>query len=264
MIKIKNVPLIFLCFAFMFFLYFFRPIPSSLGFSSKDLVFSDEKSNDFLDLNGYFSQSYHYLGHGRQSIAFISEDQKIVLKFFLNNQVYGSKAGWRGLDRRIFILHKQNIAQAIKAYEKIYQEKPEIGALIALHLHKSSKLPLLSLYGRDKEKILIDPNLYSFVLQHRCTPVFEKFKQLKTPLEIDFFTNKLEQFIVSKISQGFFDKRDHLFLDKNYGFIDDLVVQLDVGDLLFSEELKENCIDVNKKIHQKIQSWKLKKIQSCQ
>lgn len=256
----KNALRAFFCLAFTVFFYMFRPVPSSPGFSSKDLVFSNEKINHFSDLNGYLSQSYHYLGHGRQSIAFLSEDQKIVLKFFLNNQVYGSKSGWKGLDRRISFLHKKNIDQALKAYVKIYQEKPEIGALVALHLDKSSNLPLLNLFGRNKEKILIDPNLYSFVLQYKCTPVFEKFKELKNSEEIDFFANQLEQFILSKISQGFFDKRDHLFLDKNYGFINDLVVQLDVGDLLFSEQVKENSTEINKKIHQKIQKWKSKKI----
>lgn len=251
----------FFCCLLVLGLYLFRPLPVSSAFDIKDLVVSDGTQVAFNNSREHFSQSYFYLGHGRQSIAFLSADKKIVLKFFLNNQVYGLKSNWKSLDRRISYLHKKNITQAMSAYKKVYQEKPEIGALIALHFHKTSDLPPVIAYGKHGEKIEIDLNLYSFVVQHKCTTFFEEFKNSKTSLEMDEIINRTQRFILEKISLGFFDKRNHLFLYQNYGFWEDQIVQLDLGDLLFSEKVKDDPKQLQDKVRQKIQKWKIKNLQ---
>lgn len=65
------------------------PFEFSLNHIALDL--QNDFINSEIDLKLIEYPEYHYIGHGRQAVAFASPDDKYVLKFFLSRHLIGKK-----------------------------------------------------------------------------------------------------------------------------------------------------------------------------
>ena len=185
------------------------------------------------------SQSYRYLKSGSQSYVFISEDEQYVLKFFKHKR-------WRLNPLFDYIplpalLNAKRDRWKRKKYETIYATfnscvasyqhlKNETGILY-LHLNQTFHLNH-TLIIKDrigfKHKIPLDE--IQFLLQRKAIPTDEYLLSLKETGDIETAKNAITDllnFTVLRAQKGYSDKDPHFI--RNFGFINDQVVEIDVG-----------------------------------
>lgn len=186
-----------------------------------------------------FNQPYRYFEKGGESYVFISEDGTKVLKLLRASklsQIYRFPP---------FIFPTKQKEKILKFEEKMRQSlhgyllaqdylKKETG-LLGLHVGKSpmisSKIKII-----DKCNIehIINPNDYPFIIQKRAFLVKETITQLMDKGEITAAKqaiNDLFSLINRRIQLGIQDLDSCHVLNKNFGFIDGIPIQLDCGGL---------------------------------
>lgn len=198
-------------------------------------------------------QPFHYIGHGGQSVAFASEDDRYVLKFFLKKSIHGKKkypipkpTHWIAAHRK-----KRQEAREQKAldslmrtmtnYATAFEKIKEKTGLIALHLTATENtLPTVTLLDQYEQEYFVDLDRASFVLQHKAQLVGEKLASLKTKKEKKQALLSLKRFFEERAKAGFIDNENSFMITSNYGFLGDEPIQLDLGSIKYSEELESS------------------------
>lgn len=174
------------------------------------------------EIANILKQPFHYLGRGRQSFAFASEDGNYVLKlprteifkpplFFSNSAVIQ-----RRKERQKFFLRSFEIAHKIL---------PDQTAVLALHIGHSDDRGELLLYDKMGQKIRLPIRSTSFILQEKkplLTQVLLKEKRME-------ILQSWAQLIVERSRRGV-ENRDPSFL-RNYGYDGKRAYQIDIGSL---------------------------------
>ncbi len=179
------------------------------------------------------SQPYCYLAKGKQAYAFLSKDEKWVLKFF--NQKYFRLPFWA----RAFPKEKTKREKRRKFYLESYQIaskwlKEETG-IVYLHQGPSlSPLPTIAATDRKGRSHQIDLNTVPFVLQRRADPLYPALQELSSK-ELDLAIGQFLTIIASRIEHKIGDG-DHE-VESNFGWRKGQVVHLDPGRLYFNEAL---------------------------
>jgi hypothetical protein len=201
------------------------------------------------------SQSFHYLGKGRQCFVFESLDGQYVLKFF--NQKYlqipwyaflfPEKEKRKRQKRRAF--YETSYAIAFKEFKE---------EILYLHSAPSQDLPKLQIQDKATRKFCIDLNLIPFVLQRKGTPFYEQLEKIYAEggdeglcLEIDRFLDQVALRISKKIADADVD------VEHNWGYIDGKIFHLDPGRLYFDPSLdrKERRSDEWRTATHRFQKW---------
>lgn len=217
---------------FLLFLLFFPFLWESLDFSKKiKAPFLEEKALPISDEALKALQlPYRFLGKGKQSLAFVSQDDRWVIKFFNPNY----------FKVPFYARHSKKEWEKRKKREKFYQEGYLVAktylwqetALAYCHFAKTCDLPKqhFSFLGM---KHLIDLNLYPFVLQKKAEPFFSY-------LEKGHFEEGLSEFIalIRKRIDLKIQDQDHE-IEQNFGVIDGRVVQIDPGRLSLISNLEK-------------------------
>lgn len=177
------------------------------------------------------AQPFRYLGHGLQSIAFVSADGQYVLKFFLKGKLR------RGIR---FGLKKSPPPNRIRydllqRYDEAFRSLREETGLVAVHLAASSDpLPSCTVYDPDSRPHRMDLSRASFVIQRRGIPLNQlspKEKKKALPL--------LQQLLRARAKKGFTDSKDRLN-ENNFALLEERAIMIDLGNVVFSEEQKRN------------------------
>jgi hypothetical protein len=179
------------------------------------------------------SQPYRYLGKGKQTYAFVSEDGKWVVKFF--NHKYFQLPLWA------LLLPEEKIKREKRRefYEKSYgiaatALKEETGIV---YLHQGpSPSPMPRLLAKDNlgRAHRVDLNRTPFVLQRKASLLYPALQAMR-PEELDASIDQFVSLIASRIDLKIGDK-DHNVED-NFGILDGRVVHLDPGRLYYEEAL---------------------------
>lgn len=211
------------------------------------------------------NQEFHYIGHGGQAVAFASDDDQYVLKFFLARQLQGPKrypipkpTHWIPSHRqarkekrektRLASLNKAMKNTAV-AFEKI---KDKTG-IIGLHFHASiDNLPTVTLIDNRGEKFSVDLNRASFVLQHKAQLVPQKLASSENKEAV---IAALHQFFAERAHAGFIDTERSFMINHNYGFLGDTPIQLDVGNIEFQECLLVSPNDEIQRMQGLLSEW---------
>ena len=186
-------------------------------------------------------QPFTFLGKGRQSFAFVSQDGKYVLKFF--NKKY-FEVPW-------YSFSEKEISKRAKR-EKFFKEsylvagqflKEETG-LIYSHFERTKGLPKVCLKDKASRTFKVDLNEVSFVVQKKGEPFYPTLEAIyasegKEGLSLEF--RKFFKIIAHRISLSIEDG-DH-DVEHNYGFIDGNPFQLDPGRLLKGDLSDQKKID---------------------
>lgn len=191
-------------------------------------------SSNLPDLEEIMSRPFYFLGKGLQSIAFVSEDGRTVIKFFLNKHpCFQKKVGF-------FFSRKKkepiNVLKALKNYDVAFQELREETGLIGVHLVATqTQLPRCAIRDWRGKEHRIDLNRASFVLQHKCLMLDDACKTGSAEKILAALSALLEK----RARKGFTDIKRR-FNVQNYGLLGANGVMIDPGNLEYVEELKAN------------------------
>lgn len=188
-----------------------------------------------------FDQKFTYLASGGQAYAFVSDDGKYVLKFF--------KHHLRRLPFWLKILPlPENLAKRRQAtnakrqrkflrdftsYKLSYEQLPKETGVLYVHLNKTDALKTKA---QIIDKLQIEHNIdldkVEFVVQKRADLVFPYFTKLIEEGEIEKSKKCIRsiiEIVKSRSEKGIYDEDPRLH--RNFGFVGDQAIVIDVGRL---------------------------------
>lgn len=193
--------------------------------------------------NEIFSQPFAYLGKGRQSFVFESQDGKYVLKLFRlgsSKIKYGQKIV-RALRKaaRLKVRDEQPIemrrAAIFSGCKQIFEKGAHLCKLLYIHLNpKKGAFPQIFLRDRWGRKIDIDPEKDRFVIQRKGEVFFRKLKaeQNRKPL-IHAYLHLLDQLADHGLSIT------DPTMGRNFGYLDGEAFLLDIGSVVYNPKEAE-------------------------
>lgn len=222
-----------------------RHIPQDARWNTTSLSLEEEKN-----LARILDQPFYFLGRGGQSYVFVSKDRKIVLKFFKKNHAVPDS--WiEKLDqliplslapfRREHLQTREERFQAIFASCKLAYEnlKKETG-LIYLHLNPTqAKHKTIQIYDRCGIAHTVDLDSTSFIVQKKAHLIFSKIKRQLQQNDVEGAKRSIctmIDYIAARSKAGIRDTDNAL--KRNYGYIEDMPITVDVGSFVLDETLK--------------------------
>jgi len=173
-------------------------------------------------------QKFYYLKRGHQTYAFISADQKYVLKFY-RFPSHMRKFSWATSPLSYFFgssreettrYNWRKLEDSFSSYKLAREELAEESGLLYVHLNPTKtlqqKVQLIDRLGKQYE---IDLDRTHCILQRKGNllfPLLEKFKYQNDRIGIQKVTSGLIQLIAKRIKKGIEDKDE--VLHKNYGW----------------------------------------------
>lgn len=180
-------------------------------------------------------QKFHFLSSGYQSYAFISEDEKTIIKFFRMKRLTSSLTDPFFHPKKVKE-HKKNLEAIFNAYKLAYEEMREDAGLLYIHLNQSNDLKTritISDYSGKEQKIDLD-GIY-FIVQERAEPLFNHLHALLGDQEkFSLAINSFIDLVKRRLSKGIADADKGI--SENYGFIGDRPIQFDIGRIYKGKE----------------------------
>lgn len=185
------------------------------------------------------SGPYVYLGHGKQSMVFENADKTYVLKLFywkrpLRKNWYRKAENWLRFASPNWILKtakkKGKLKKLFTRNIWGFEDLPEETALAHVHFSKTIKPIPISLIDRKGKTHLLDLADFPFVIQKKIE-LIPDYLDAKL-LAGDILGAKqavlgLREYFKRRIQMGYIDNPE--VFAKNYGFLDDKPVQIDIG-----------------------------------
>jgi hypothetical protein len=194
-------------------------------------------SNEELDsIRSILDQPFHYLGKGVQCYAFVSADDKYVLKFFRMRRVLPSS--WL-IKMPLLESYKQekikskfeDLSRDFISYKIAYELLKEQTGLVYIHLNKTDLLhQKITLFDKICVKHSIDLDSMEFLLQKKADlfyPAVEEMLSLGKKSEIKKYVKDLIHFLAYRSSLGIYDKDPDI--NTNFGICEGKTLQIDVG-----------------------------------
>lgn len=202
----------------------------------QNLFNSEEDTTKALDL---LQQKYSFLDSGRECYAFISEDRSTVLKLFkLHHMNYNHWIQKIPLPQKLAALRtclthdpEKRRKKFVNSYRIAHLELKEETGLIFTHLVKTDNLhQTITVIDPLHIEHHIQADQVEFVLQKKATKAFPYFESLFAAGHNErgkACIDSLISLIETKHSKQIFDHDP--VLDTNIAFVDDHVVEIDVG-----------------------------------
>jgi hypothetical protein len=189
-------------------------------------------------IRSVFAYPFRYLGRGKQSFAFSSDDGMHVVKIF-NNTHQRKIALFRMLSHIPFLnkwalqkaeLWEIKLAKAFDSYRIAFTEMKDKTGLIFMHLGATQSLPPLTVIDALNIHHRLDSNTLGFLIQKKgqlVYPALEEMIQTHAIARAEQTLCKLLDLFLWKFHQGISDS-DPL-IRTNFAVLDDEVIQIDVG-----------------------------------
>lgn len=218
--------------------------PSSSEWICRNLN-AEEESQVSEALEG----SYRYLGSGGQCYAFVSENDKYVIKFF--KQKSFSIPGWidefpipvlvswlknAKIRKRDEYRHK-----VFKAFKLSINDLSQETGMLFVHLNQTNHLnKQLSFYDEKGICHLLNLDDLEFIIQKKAQMAFAKIDALMQKQDIAAAKEAITKLL--QLNIDFYQKgvrnRDPNFRS-NCGFIGNEAILIDVGRIVYSEDIKK-------------------------
>jgi hypothetical protein len=197
------------------------------------------------ELEGILSQEFRYMACGGQCFAFVSADNNYVIKFFKHRirkpYSYLMKLPlWRNKLEKA----KRKLNRDFTSYKIAYEDLPEETGVVYIHLNKG-KAPASSVAIVDKLGIKHTLPLegIEFVLQKRAELAYSHIDHLVQQgdsAKVRHALRSMIDVIVARCQKGYFD--EDAKIHRNFGFVGDKPVIIDVGRFVPDERRKEPAI----------------------
>lgn len=240
------------------FLLYLLCLSQTDGFSLRkihsNLPYHPEWETPSASIDHLLDQPFYYLSHGAQVYAFVSKDGQAVLKFYRHNRATHPLKALHFL-LPPFVKNRMNQtiikreAKRIKDFTsyKLAAEKlsHETGLLYA-HLNKSQNLKKkLTLFDKIGVRHIIDLDQFEFLLQKKADllyPTLDKWIAQGSYEKAEKSLLALLSLLRHRCDKGIFDKDPDL--RTNFGFVDEIPIQLDIGR--FKEDAMEKDPEIQK------------------
>ncbi len=183
------------------------------------------------DLKQIFGCPFKFLGEGAQAYAFESYDGKYVLKLFKMRRFTPSLIDY--LCPHVVRRRLKNLKWVFNGYKIGYDEFRRDTALIFIHLAKTAYLnQKATLIDAAGELHTLDLDKTEFVLQEKAELFFDRLTQWKKKGDLQAVERGIAaalDLVKRRAEKGYAD-RDKA-VSNNYGFVEDRIVQLDIGRL---------------------------------
>ena len=218
--------------------FFLAKIQSTLTFNPEyNLEPLPEK--DQQELACALTQNYTYLGHGGQCFAFVSEDNRYVLKFLNHSKRRLSfYSSWpllpTSLQKRInkkTERKKEKQQRDFTSYLIAIRDLQEQTGMIFVHLNKTTSLhKTIVITDKKGEHFTIHLDHYEFLLQKKADNIYNKirfFMDNSQQAKAESLIDSLITSLIARSKKSIID--DDAILHKNFGCIDDKCLFIDVG-----------------------------------
>lgn len=201
------------------------------------------------ELQAILSQPFHWLDHGHQVYAFLSEDKKYVLKIFKFKRLKETPR----LEKLSFLplvstFYKNNEKLRIKRFNKLfegyrvaYQYDRQHTGLIYLHLNINTSLnKTIALTDHLGFRHHLNVDDLAFAVQKPARKTKDLMMEFLDRGEIEkvkLYISYLFDMYRDEYRNGIFDG-DHNLMH-NTGFVGDQPIRLDVGQLKVDETIKD-------------------------
>ena len=217
---------------------------------------------DQNDIKNALSQKFYFLGTGRQSYAYVSEDGKYVLKFFrripLSFSSHFSKIFPEKFKEQINQYRYKKISGELKSCKIAYDVLKEESALTWIHLNKTpvtpSQVTLVDLLGIEHQTHLNDKE---FILQKKAQLFYQYLDQKIKEGDIDSAkqaVHSMIQLVVDRFKLGIRDEDPALH--RNMGIIDGKAVFIDIGRLKWEKRSMDQA-HIDKKVSKLVRNLKI-------
>ena len=195
-------------------------------------------SEELKNLDHILSQTFSYYSKGSQSYVFISEDKKYILKFLKQQKLRTNS--WLAYIPFSFNPYYQEYqfkqkkcAATFSACKTAYLELKNETGLIYVHLNNSRDLnKKVTFLDKDSERHVVDVDKTSFYVQKRAHLIYSRISELMHHKDVEG-AKKVITSVFALIDflgkKGVVDNDP--ILRKNFGLIDDIAVQIDIGKL---------------------------------
>ncbi len=197
------------------------------------------------EINRILSQKFTYLARGSQAFAFISEDNKYVLKLFKQHKWHPKNIwGYLPLPFNPYYrdyLVRQGKQQAVLSSCKaaLVHAKKDTGTLFA-HLNPTSlSVPPMTLVDKHGKSWKLDLGKSCFLLQKKADLFYPHIQELMATGDIEgakYAITSTIKLLDRFIEMGVFE--NNAILRKNFGFIDNEAMQFDIGKFKFDANRK--------------------------
>lgn len=185
------------------------------------------------------SQNYYYLEKGRQLFAFVSEDQRYVIKFFRIDKL--SPKFWHQftfLDfflpkwrRKIVHQRERKLQKWKKSFSLAYEKMKDMTAMLAIHLDLTENLnQKISLYDPSGRESVVDLDKTYFILQKKCDLLIPTLIAETKPKQMKQIISSFLKNTLNRYQLGICNKTRRC-LD-NIGVIDTEVIEFDIGEFI--------------------------------
>lgn len=223
---------------------------------SSDLPFNPEWETPPHNLSlakEALSQPFSYLARGSQAFVFASQDGQYVLKLIRYNHIQPSFWEKMTSPEKCRTL-EEKLSHDFTSYKIAYEELQEETGLLCVHLNKTD-LFHQNLVIIDKLGIshVLDLDKTEFILQKRAEPLYPHIKKLMEQGEEKMAKTLISHliFLLSHQStKGIMNSDVDLF--KNFGCLENQVIELDIGSLKRGSQDKEELLKVTECLHQRL------------
>lgn len=253
--KKKICVILFLLIFFCIWFFYHVMEGFSIGNISANFPFQDEwevavNKEEIAEFHQIVNQPYHYLGKGRQSYAFVSEDQKYVIKFFKYKHYrlplwiesfpsFSFIENYREKKRKI---KEENLNRVIQSWKLAFKCLRKETGLKYMHLNQTNDLHAYLLI-RDKIGLeySIDLDKFQFCVQDYVKTLEEtilEFKHKNKLQEAQVLISRLLELLLSENRRGFADN-DFALLQNTGVTTEGQPIHIDFGEFIYSESVKE-------------------------
>jgi hypothetical protein len=210
--------------------------------------------NELASFDKIIAQPFYYLAKGTHSFAFLSEDGRYVIKFHRypsHMRVFpwlNRPFSYQFSEKRIKIKEHnfQKLDYNLSNYKNSFEQLRDEAGLIYVHTTPSSNLNrFATIVDKTGNRYKVPLDNVTFALQHKADLLYRTLDRLKKSQDIEAskkVISAMVQLFVGCCQKGYVDKDP--ILRKNYGIIGDRAIHIDIGDMVYCEEIKnkENYI----------------------
>ena len=182
------------------------------------------------------TQTFTYLGSGNHTYVFASEDGEYILKFFKQKHMCIQSLLPQAKEKKE--RRKKERKSSYESYKIAYEALPDLTGTLYLHLSKSShlqkKINLIDQHGKVHK---LSADQMEFLIQRRAQVGFTYIHELLEKKQKDKALSALCAYLTlikKRAKMGFSDSDRQLY--KNYGFINGIPIELDIGDFAYDDK----------------------------
>ena len=190
------------------------------------------------DLDQILNQKFTYYSKGSQSYVFISEDKKFILKFLKQGKLCPKSwlayipLSWNPYYQQ-YLLKKEKCYATFAACKTAFQELKKESGLIYVHLNNFRDLnKKITILDKNGETHVVEIDRTCFYVQKHAQLIYSRISELMHSNDIEG-SKRIISSVFSLID--FLGKKgvcdNDPILRKNFGLIDDIAVQIDIGKL---------------------------------